>query len=47
MEVIRATRRKLSAKAMTREYRKARHDIYRIMLKHHADAQTLVREYRL
>ena len=46
--VIRAARRKLSRSAWNEPHkREARKRFYREMLRHHADAQLLVRQFRL
>lgn len=44
--VIRAVRRRLLRNAKTRDYRTHRHELYRIMLRHHADARRLFKEWR-
>lgn len=46
-EVIRAARKKLKKSAFRREQREARHAFYRDMLRYHADAQGVVRDFRL
>lgn len=46
MMVIRAVRRRLTDKAKTRNYRTRRFRLYREMIRYHAAAKALFKEYR-